>query len=200
MLVKIPELAFGPILPELIVTASSVIALLLGAFSRRQISGTLSGGVALLGSGLALLFTCLLWDVNAEIYNKFYTIDKFGAFFKGLALIVALLVTLMSLRYVEREDIVKGEYYALTLFGVLGMMIMVSSTHFVTIFIGLEVMSIAIYVLCGLLSGNPRSSGCSRCTLSRKRRRNLARNHQRSLPNRYGKRRSGRSQNARKNR
>ncbi|MFH2121299.1 MAG: proton-conducting transporter membrane subunit, partial [Pseudomonadota bacterium] len=51
--------------------------------------------------------------------------------------------------------------YALLLFGTLGMMIMVSSNHFVTIFIGLEVMSIAIYVLCGLLIGNPRSAEAS---------------------------------------
>jgi NADH-quinone oxidoreductase subunit N len=161
MLVKIPELAFGMILPELIVTASAVIALLLGAFGRQTIVGTLAGGVSLIGSGLALIFTCSLWDASASIYNNLYTIDNFGTFFKGLALIVAVLVTLLSLRYVEREDIVKGEYYALLLFGVLGMMIMVSSTHFVTIFIGLEVMSIAIYVLCGLLSGNHRSAEAS---------------------------------------
>jgi len=161
MLVKIPELAFGMIIPELIVTASAVIALLLGAFGRRAIFGTLAGGVALLGSGLALLFTASLWNASTGIFNNLYTIDNFGTFFKGLALIVAILVTLLSLRYVEREDILKGEYYALLLFGVLGMMIMVSSTHFVTIFIGLEVMSIAIYVLCGLLSGNPRSAEAS---------------------------------------
>ncbi|MHB8773275.1 MAG: NADH-quinone oxidoreductase subunit N [Syntrophales bacterium] len=161
MLVKIPELAFGPILPELTITVTAMIALLLGAFGRRAIVGTIAGSVALVGSGLALLFTLSLWSANAAIYNGLYTIDNFGTFFKGLALIVAILVTLLSLRYVEREDIVKGEYYALTLFGVLGMMIMVSSTHFVTIFIGLEVMSIAIYVLCGMLSGNPRSAEAS---------------------------------------
>ena len=161
MLVKIPELAFGMIIPELIVTASAVIALLLGAFGRRAIFGTLAGGVALLGSGLALLFTVSLWNASTGIFNNLYTIDNFGTFFKGLALIVAILVTLLSLRYAEREEILKGEYYALLLFGVLGMMIMVSSTHFVTIFIGLEVMSIAIYVLCGLLSGNPRSAEAS---------------------------------------
>jgi NADH-quinone oxidoreductase subunit N len=145
----------------MIVTASAVIALLLGAFGRRAIFGTLAGGVALLGSGLALLFTISLWDASTGIFNNMYTIDNFGTFFKGLALIVAILVTLLSLRYAEREEILKGEYYALLLFGVLGMMIMVSSTHFVTIFIGLEVMSIAIYVLCGLLSGNPRSAEAS---------------------------------------
>ena len=157
MVVKIPELAFGFIIPEIIITSSAVITLLLAAFGRRESVGALTGAVALTGAGLAMIFTCTLWDGSASIFNNLYTIDNFGTFFKGLALIVSLLVTLLSLRYVEREEIVKGEYYSLLLFGVLGMMIMVSSTNFITIFIGLEVMSIAIYVLCGLLSGNPRS-------------------------------------------
>jgi NADH-quinone oxidoreductase subunit N len=157
MVVKIPELAFGFIIPEIIITLSAVITLLLAAFGRRESVGALTGAVALTGAGLAMIFTCTLWDGSASIFNNLYTIDNFGTFFKGLALIVSLLVTLLSLRYAEREDIIKGEYYSLLLFGVLGMMIMVSSTHFITIFIGLEVMSIAVYVLCGLLSGNPRS-------------------------------------------
>ena len=157
MVVKIPELAFGFIIPEIIITLSAVITLLLGAFGRKESVGALTGAVAFTGAGLAMIFTCTLWDGSASIFNNLYTIDNFGTFFKGLALIVSLLVTLLSLRYVEREEIVKGEYYSLLLFGVLGMMIMVSSTNFITIFIGLEVMSIAIYVLCGLLSGNPRS-------------------------------------------
>jgi NADH-quinone oxidoreductase subunit N len=161
MVVKIPEMAFGMIMPELIITISAVIALLLAAFGRSSAIGTLAGAAALIGTGLAMIFTFTLWDVNAAVFNNLYTIDNFGTFFKGLALIVSLLVTLLSLRYAEREQLIKGEYYALLLFGVLGMMVMVSSNHFVTIFIGLEVMSIAIYVLCGLLSGNPRSAEAS---------------------------------------
>jgi NADH-quinone oxidoreductase subunit N len=161
MVVKIPELAFGFIVPEIIITVSAIITLLLGAFGKRESIGTVAGAVALTGAGLAMIFTCTLWDASASIFNSLYTIDNFGTFFKGLALIVAMLVTLLSLSYVEREDIIKGEYYSLLLFGVLGMMIMVSSNHFITIFIGLEVMSIAIYVLCGLLSGNLRSAEAS---------------------------------------
>jgi NADH-quinone oxidoreductase subunit N len=161
MVVNIPELAFGFIVPEIIVTVSAVVALLLAAFGRRAIAGTLAGAVALIGAGLALVFTLYSWGVDASIFNGLYTIDPFGVFFKSLALIVSVLVTLLSLRYVEREEIVKGEYYSLLLFGVLGMMIMVSSTHFITIFIGLELMSVAVYVLCGLLSGNPRSAESS---------------------------------------
>jgi NADH-quinone oxidoreductase subunit N len=67
------------------------------------------------------------------------------------------LVSLISLAYTRREEIVSGEYYSLLLFAVFGMMVMVSSNSFVTIFIGLEVMSLSIYILCGLLKGNLRA-------------------------------------------
>ena len=152
MVVMMPELAFGWVIPEIIITVSAVLALLLAAFSKKGGASGLSGAVALIGAGLALVFACSLWDRNNAIFNNLYTIDNFGTFFKVLILIVSLLVTLLSLRYVEREDIDGGEYYSLLLFGVLGMMIMVSSNHFVTIFIGLELMSISIYILCGLLN------------------------------------------------
>lgn len=158
MVVMMPELAFGWVIPEIIITVSAVLTLLLAAFSKKGGLSSVAGAIALSGAGLALVFSCSLWDSNISIFNNLYTIDNFGTFFKVLILIVSLLVTLLSLRYVEREDIIGGEYYSLLLFGVLGMMIMVSSNHFVTIFIGLELMSISIYVLCGLLNANPRSA------------------------------------------
>jgi NADH-quinone oxidoreductase subunit N len=161
MVVMKPELAFGWIMPEIVITLSAVLILLLAAFRGKRDSGRIAGGLSLIGAGLALFLTCRLWNSDIDIYNGLYTIDNFGLFFKALVLVISLLVTLLSLRYVEREEMIKGEYYALLLFGILGMMIMVSSNHFVTIFIGLEVMSIAIYVLCGLLIGNPRSAEAS---------------------------------------
>ena len=81
----------------------------------------------------------------------------FGTFFKFIFLIILILISIVSLRYAAREEIGFGEYYALLLLGVLGMMVMVSSNSFITIFIGLEVMSLAIYILCGLLRGNLKS-------------------------------------------
>ncbi|MBU2251950.1 MAG: hypothetical protein KKI04_00695, partial [Proteobacteria bacterium] len=62
MVVKIPELAFGFIIPEIIITLSAVITLLLAAFGRRESVGALTGAVALTGAGLAMIFTCTLWD------------------------------------------------------------------------------------------------------------------------------------------
>ncbi len=161
MVVMIPELAFGWIIPEILVTVSAVLTLLLAAFDKKEGGGYLAGTITLIGTGLALVFTCYLWGNNVDIFNNLYVIDTFSIFFKALILIITLLVTLMSLRYVEREGMIKCEYYSLLLFGTLGMMIMVSSSHFVTIFIGLELMSISIYVLCALLAKNPRSAEAS---------------------------------------
>jgi len=157
MVVMIPALAFKWIIPEIIISLCALFILLMGAFSSGRGSRIISGAVSLIGSAVALYFACNLWNENLSLFNNLYTIDNFGTFFKIVFLIISILVTIVSLRYIEREDIKLPEYYSLLLFGVLGMMVMTSSTNFITIFIGLEVMSIAIYVLCGLLRENAKS-------------------------------------------
>ncbi|MBU1150910.1 MAG: hypothetical protein KJ800_08210, partial [Proteobacteria bacterium] len=67
MVVKIPELAFGFIVPEIIITVSAVITLLLAAFGRKESTGAVAGTVSLIGAGLAMVFTCYLWDASASI-------------------------------------------------------------------------------------------------------------------------------------
>lgn len=157
MVVQVPEMDFGWIIPEIIVTVFAIATLLLTLLRKKNSTWLFVETMPLAAGILALYYTFLLWDGNREIFNNLYTIDNYGVFFKGLALLILVLVTLLSYRYVDREDMVRGEYYALLQFSALGMMIMVSSTNFVTIFIGLEVMSISIYVLCGLMGGNARS-------------------------------------------
>lgn len=162
MYVVIPKIAFGWIIPEIIITVCAVVNLLLAPFSnKKNFLGGLAGAIAFAGAVAALIFACSCWGDNNTIFNGFYVIDNFGTFFKVLILVVSILVTILSLGYVKREEIISCEYYSLLLFGVLGMMIMVSSSHFVTIFIGLELMSISIYVLCGLLNDNPRAAEAS---------------------------------------
>lgn len=162
MVFIIPKLSFGWLIPEIIIALSAFLIVLMAPFGgKRDYLGTLAGILSLAGSGLALVAAWSLWGNTINIFNGFYTIDNYGTFFKVLILMISLLVSLISMSYVKREEIVACEYYALLLFGVLGMMIMVSSNNFVTIFIGLELMSISIYVLCGLLSGSARSAESS---------------------------------------
>ena len=109
---------------------------------------------------LTTLYTTIcLWGARLDVFNKLYTIDDYGTFFKVIFLIVLSLITILSIKYGEREEIASGEYYSLLMFGVLGMMVMVSSHSFITIFIGLEVMSLSIYILCGLMRKNAELCG-----------------------------------------
>jgi NADH-quinone oxidoreductase subunit N len=161
MVVTIPDLAFNWIIPEIIVTVCALLILLLEAFGGNRDLRRLSGFLALSGCLLALCFTLNLWNQSEDVFYNLYTIDDFGTFFKTIALIITSLVIIVSLSYTEREEITFGEYYALLLFGLLGMMVMVSSDNFITIFVGLEIMSVSLYVLCGLLAGNVKSAEAS---------------------------------------
>jgi NADH-quinone oxidoreductase subunit N len=156
MNVTIPITGFCWVLPELTLTVFGLVILLVEAFRKKGSSTLLPGWLCLLGSAAALSMTLGLWGQKLEVFSGLYTIDGFGTFFKVVFLLILALVAVISLRYVQREEL-PGEYYALLMFGTLGMMTMVSSNHFITIFIGLEVMSLAIYVLCGLMRGTERS-------------------------------------------
>ena len=147
----IPASEFRWIMPEIMLTGFALVLLIIGGFTKGPVASKISGVLCVVGSLFALYFTVNLWGTNLDIFNQLYTIDNYGTFFKGLFLVILILVAIVSLRYADREDIGSGEYYSLLMFGVLGMMVMTSSHHFITIFIGLEVMSLSIYVLCGLL-------------------------------------------------
>jgi len=154
MNIAINSADFRWIIPEIIVALFGLLVLLIEAFGRLRGSGRLTGVLTLIGSGLALCYTACLWGMRADLFNSLYVVDSFGTFFKIIFLVILFLVTIISLGYAPREEIPSGDYYGLLLFAALGMMTMVSSNSFITIFIGLEVMSLSIYILCGLLKGS----------------------------------------------
>ncbi len=85
-------------------------------------------------------------------------IDGFRIFTNFLFLGAALLIVLISFDYTEREEIEQGEFYALLLFAVAGMMLLAGSRDLILIFLGFELMSLAVYVLVGFNRRDPRSS------------------------------------------
>jgi len=94
-------------------------------------------------------------------YGGTLTVDPFALFFKGIFLIAAALAIGISLKYLDIEREHHGEYYALILFATMGMMFMVGAMDLVTLYIGLETMAIATYVLVGFLRGSQRSNEAS---------------------------------------
>jgi NADH-quinone oxidoreductase subunit N len=100
-----------------------------------------------------------LGDGGSELaFGGMLSTDGFARFFNLLFLLVAGLTLLISIAYVRRAGLEHGEYSALLLFSTLGMMIMASSLDLMTIFLGLETLSISLYVLAGFLREQVRSN------------------------------------------
>jgi NADH-quinone oxidoreductase subunit N len=86
------------------------------------------------------------------------TVDGFSIFFNWIFLIAALIVAVVSYKYLEIAGEHHGEYYALILFAQAGMYFLASGTDLVTLFIGLELMALCFYVMVGFLRGDKRSN------------------------------------------
>ena len=154
---KIPEINLFLIAPEIIITVFGFLVLLIEVFSPKGMRNRNIGGFSLIGVILAFLFTLSQMGSAKSGFEGMFIVDGFAIFFKIVFLIVAFLIILISIGYTQREEIEFGEYYALIFFATLGMMLMAGGTHLITIFLGLETMSISIYVLAGMLREDKRS-------------------------------------------
>ena len=117
------------------------------------------------GAFVGVLFAAFcVWRIQSALprgavgfYNSLL-VDRFAIYFWYLFLAGAAIAILMSVRYLDVEDEHHGEYYALLLLSVVGMMCMAAGIDIVLIFIGLELMAISTYVLVGFLRRDRRSN------------------------------------------
>ncbi len=117
------------------------------------------------GAFVGVFFSALcVWEIQSRLpggatgfYNSLL-VDRFAIYFWYLFLVGAAIAILMSVRYLELEDEHHGEYYALLLMSVVGMMCMAAGIDIVLLFIGLELMAISTYVLVGFLRRDRRSN------------------------------------------
>ena len=112
------------------------------------------GVIGLVGAALACL---ALWNHNTSSFGV-VAADNFGLFVTGVLIVVGLLSLALSAPTIEREQLPRGEYYALLLFALAGMMLMATATDLLVIFLALEVLSIAVYVLTGIRRDSPLST------------------------------------------
>jgi NADH-quinone oxidoreductase subunit N len=148
----------GAIGPELELALFGMILLIADLLVE---SKRLLGYIALVGIAWSGFFLYRLQGASVQAYGGLLQVDGFAWFFKLIFLIAAALAIAISLRYLDIEREQHGEYYALILFATMGMMFMVGAVDLVTLYIGLETMAIATYILVGFLRGNPRSNEAS---------------------------------------
>ena len=151
---------FYYLLPEIVLTVGALILLMADLIVPRDRQSVLAwvALAVLAATGAALVPVA---DAHVQISHGLIAVDRFALFFKVIFLGSAALTVLMSVRYLEVEGTRAGEYYFLILCATLGMMFMAGGTDLITLFVGLETMAIAFYILAGFLKPSRRSNEAS---------------------------------------
>ena len=143
-------------LPEVLLAVSAMALLIFGVYQGKAAAGRVM--VLSAATLVAVIAIILVREPAGIAFGGLYVDDGFGDYMKLLLLIGALLVLIMSHRYLELEQANRFEYSVLLLFATLGMMVMVSANDLISLYIGLELQSLALYVVAAIRRDNARSS------------------------------------------
>lgn len=141
--------------PEMLVAFMACLILVVGLYLREEIahrvSYTMSIGALI---ATAVLIMLSFNDVSVIAFNNMFVDDSLADLLKIFICLISAGVFVYSRRYNEDRDLFKGEYYVLGLFGVAGMMIMSSANHLLTMYLGLELMSLCMYAMIAFYRDN----------------------------------------------
>ena len=150
------SLSLSVLVPELIVAIGALGLLMLGVF----VGEASSRPVSILAVGV--LAAAILWLIvlpeNGNAFGASFVSDPFGRFMKVLALVGSAVTLLMSMGFAKQEKFDKFEFPVLILLATLGMMLMISAADMLTLYLGLELQSLAIYVLAAINRDSLRST------------------------------------------
>ena len=142
--------------PVLVLSVFAMLVLVLDLWGGRNKS--LLVFTSLVGLLMTAISAFAKHPIPAYSFNDSYVVDHLSLFFICIFTISSALAILLSVEYNEREGIRAGEYYALILFCTVGMILLASSTDMIMIFLGIEIVSICLYVLAGIRRNDHRSN------------------------------------------
>jgi NADH-quinone oxidoreductase subunit N len=152
-----PIPAFGPALPEIVLAVAAMALLMLGAFrgdgAKRLIDGLAI--VALVAAGLLLLDQ---GPGRISTFNDAFVVDSFARVMKILTLIGSIAAIILSSRFLVEEKFARFEYTILILLATVGMMMMASANELISLYLGVELQSLALYVVAAINRDNAKSS------------------------------------------
>jgi NADH-quinone oxidoreductase subunit N len=153
--IPFPDLA--PALPEITLALGGLVLLMIGVFAgEKSIHNIISLAVLLfLVAGLTVVAGP---SVSVTTFGGLYVTDGFAVFMKLVVLAGALLTLVMSIDYIDREGMARFEYPVLFVFAVTGMMAMVSASNLMTLYLGLELQSLSLYVIASFQRDSLRST------------------------------------------
>ena len=144
-------------LPELFLAVMGMVLLMYGAFRRKNPTAEVLA-LSVLSVAVALVLVWVEPQATGTAFGGLFVTDGFTRFMKALVLLGALFTITMSLRYVERENMFRFEFPVLMVFATLGMLMMVSANDLISLYLGLELQSLALYVLAAFRRDTLRSS------------------------------------------
>jgi NADH-quinone oxidoreductase subunit N len=150
------QLDFYILLPLIILIAWACALLLADLFIPKERKG-ITAFLAALGLAVTLGFTVTQIGRSGTGFNGMVTLDGFSTFTSALILISGLLGIALAYGYIKRMGIERGEYYALMLFSITGMLLMTQASDLIIVFLALELLSIPLYVLAAFARPNLQS-------------------------------------------
>jgi len=146
------------IAPEIVITIAALIILLWGAFDRARERPHRFAWLTLGSIVVALIAVLRQTPTSETFFAGLLGMDAFGLFFSVIFLVTAGLAVLASIRFLDDHEANHPEYYFFMLTALLGMMFMSRSVDFVSLFVGLELQALSVYVLVGYLKGDRKSN------------------------------------------
>jgi NADH-quinone oxidoreductase subunit N len=149
------------LIPQFVLVIAGMALMLLEPFTAPAHKNRMAR-IAVVAAAVAAFSLSSQWRDNPHtILNGMFIVDNFSLFFQWLFLVILGVSVIISMKFNERESINRGEYYSLLLFACSGMSLMVSSNDLILTFIGIEILSIATYVLAGFKKNDIRSNESS---------------------------------------
>ncbi len=145
---------FTALLPLIIIAATSIVVMLVIAFSRNhKITAVLTiSGLALAGASLQ----AASWVIPRNV-TPLLILDHYGLFYTGLIIAASFFVAALSYSYLELREGHREEFYVLLLLASFGCTVLAGSTHFASLFLGVEILSVSLYALAAYLRHSDRS-------------------------------------------
>src|SRR4051794_31716648 len=147
-------------LPEIILTVVGTLLMVLDPLIHKRAS-TAFGNITLAALVAALAASVYAFTVGGPAFGGMLMVDGFATFFRVLVIVVGILTVFPSYRFLARQGAETSEYHALLLFSIAGQCLMAASNDLIMVFIGLEISSIASYILAGYLRDDKRCNEAS---------------------------------------
>lgn len=142
---------------EILIAVLGLLVLVLGLTLPGK-GNNVVAGFTVLALIVILLNAIYSYGIEANLFNGVYAIDNFGSFFKILFLASGIIVILSSKDYISKFGKRSAEFCAFMVFALLGMMVMASANELMTLYIGLELMTVSFYILTAYLLNNELSA------------------------------------------